>query len=141
MHEVRTIQEQSPDYDGRMRQKSIGITLRTIAELHHIIGDIEAAMNAAQRSVETLRLALSDSVQDDSFDRNEHTSHIEQLVCSLLMVGSLYHEMCKPLNARAIIGDAAQFLAQANDNLQTPSLSALHEVTSMLSSCQSAPQA
>ncbi|GAX22371.1 hypothetical protein FisN_3Hh421 [Fistulifera solaris] len=141
MHEVQTIQEQSPDYDGPMRKKSIGITLRTIAELHHILGDIEAAMNAAQKSVETLRLTLSDDVQDDAFDRNEHISTIEQVVCSLLMVGSLYHEMCNPLDARAVIGDAAQILAQGNNILYTPSLSALHEVTSMLTAYQSAPQA
>lgn len=141
MYEVQSIQEQSPDYDGRMRLKSIGVTLRSIAELQHLMGDVEAAMDSAQKSVERLRLAVAGDTIGDACDRNEQILNIEQLACSLLMVGSLHHEMCQPLNAREVLEDAAQFLARTNDSLFTPSLSALYEVTSMLSSCQCAPQA
>ena len=141
MHEVQSIQEQSPDYAGRMRLKSIGITLRSIAELHHVMGNVEAAMDSAQKSVDRLRLAVAGDTMGDSCDRDEQISNIEQLACSLLMVGSLHHEMCEPLKAQEILRDAARFLVLTNDSLRTPSLSALHEVTNMLSSCQCAPQA
>lgn len=141
MHEVYSIQEHSPDYDGHMRLKSTGITLRSIAELHHVIGHLDASMNAAEKSVKILRLAVTGDSVRDAVDRNEQISTVEQLACSLLMVGSLYHEICEPLKARKVFEDATQFLSHINSNLLTPSLSALQEVTNMLSSCQCAPQA
>jgi len=132
--EVLRIQEVSDDYDTAARLRDMGVTLRSVSELHHATGDLQSAAGFAQESVRKLQSVASESTQPN-------VDIIEQVVSSFLLVGSIYHEMCEPLLACRIFEQASQIMQQASIGFSSPSLFALSEVTLMLATTHCAPEA
>jgi tetratricopeptide (TPR) repeat protein len=144
LREVLHIQEISGDYDALSRRKEAGATLRNMSELHHASGDLPSALLLAVQSVHQLRGAVGQDYVVLSSDPMDQIAVVEQLVSSLLLIGSLYHEMCEPLNAITILQEAYQVLqlcrSHASPHLFS-SLRALREVTKMLATSYCAAQA
>lgn len=144
LREVLHIQEISGDYDALSRRKEAGATLRNMSELHHASGDLQSALLLAVQSVHQLRGAVGQDYVVLSSDPMDQISVIEQLVSSLLLIGSLYHEMCEPLNAITILQEAYQVLQLCRSHTSPhlfSSLRALREVTKMLATSHCAAQA
>jgi tetratricopeptide (TPR) repeat protein len=143
--EVFHIQEASLDYEPITRIKEMGVMLRSIAELHHAIGDTDAAIETATESVRKLQSVV------DMYEAKGALAHfveksfdVEQLVNSLLLVGSIYHETAEPLLAHSIFQRAVVILKTNSAGYRNPpttSLDALLEVTLMLATGQCAPEA
>jgi tetratricopeptide (TPR) repeat protein len=142
---VLHIQESSIDYSYTTRMREVGVTLRSIAELHHANGILNQALEMAYASVTKLRLVADVLLSDSLIDRIDQNSNIEQLVTSLLLVGSLHHEMCDPLRASTVLGEAAIVIQRASSRNDDPSVpaffNALREVTFMLATPHCAAQA
>jgi tetratricopeptide (TPR) repeat protein len=142
--EVLHIQEASSDYEPMTRMKEMGIMLRSIAELHHAIGDNDAAIENASESVRKL-LSVVDmyEVKGASAHYIEKSFDVEQLVSSLLLVGSIYHETAEPFLAHSTFQQAVVILKKNTAVYHTlpTSLDALLEVTLMLATVQCAPEA
>src|SRR3569832_1538673 len=51
LKEVLHIQEISSDFDYILRMRETGVTLRSMAELHHATGDLQAALRISIQSV------------------------------------------------------------------------------------------
>ena len=151
--EVLSIQEVSNDYSGMSRLKDMGVTLRSMAELYQAIGDMKDALETASASVQSLR-----SVVDSHHGRHgatkrsrssfEQAGDVEQFASSLLLLGSLYHEMCEPIYANGILREAANIIDEAttsggsnNNNNCNSTLCGLREVASMLATSHCAPEA
>jgi tetratricopeptide (TPR) repeat protein len=155
--EILTIQEVSAEYDSATRMKEMGATLRSVAELHHAAGTLDAAVHWSMDSVNKLRIASDLSTQQHMRNMDmelepllvlEHIANVEQLISSLLLLGSLYHEICEPLQAEKTLREAATIVQQTAidsnrypSSVTPPSLLALQEVTMMLGTCQCAPMA
>jgi tetratricopeptide (TPR) repeat protein len=139
-NEVLAIQEASPDYDGITRIKDSGITLRSIAELHHAVGDLEASLRTASASVQKLRFIVLDPAHS-TLDMFEQIANVEQLASSLLLLGSLHHERCEPMQASSVLEEGARILERANVSIPSHSLIGLREVTCMLATSHCAPSA
>lgn len=131
--EILRIQEASSAYDPATRSKEMGIMLRSIAELHHAIGDCDSAVETAKESVRKLQSVIE----------MHDTNSVMNLVSALLLVGSLYHELYESVKACAVFQQAATILEQATTGFRTrpASLTALMEVTRMLANAHCAPQA
>jgi tetratricopeptide (TPR) repeat protein len=158
--EILTVQQQSSDIDAISRIKQIGITMRSIAELYHANNDLRSAICTGTESVETLRVVAEAGLLQH---RNSHSivdmklkglllmdriANMEQYVSSLLLLGSLHHELCEPLRAAAILQEAAAVVRSVKAaTYECPlvtapsSMYALQEVTAMLSCLHCAPQA
>ena len=148
LEDVLRIQELSQDYDPSSRLREIGITLRSMAELHHATRALDEALAVSAQSVLKLRpLVMSASASSD-------VSAVEHLVSSLLFIGSLYHELCDPLKACGILSEALDTLERCRSEQQqlhqqfhhrtqacSSSLQALHEVTAMIATAHCAAQA
>lgn len=156
--EVLSIQEASLEYDPIARFKEMGVTLRSISELYHAGGDLDAAVPTALSSVRKLRIASDCCLEKLRANTNRELDHAffvdrisntEQLATSLLLLGSLHHEMNEPLLAQDVLQSAAGVVEEVTaSTVNTSSVSAtptsihaLQEVTSMLSICHCAPQA
>jgi tetratricopeptide (TPR) repeat protein len=155
--EIFTIQVVTSEYDEITRMKEVGATLRFTGELHHSIGDLHAAITLSIDSVSKLRIAadLSAKQQSQNLDPcvdsiliKDRIANIEQFVLTLLLLGSLYHEVGDPLKATTVLNEAA-IIVQGTVTSSTlcpaiaiPStLFALQEVTAMLGTFQCAPMA
>jgi tetratricopeptide (TPR) repeat protein len=155
--EVLSVQEVSTEYDPLSRHKEMGATLRSISELHHSAGSLDQAVNFAMDSVDKLRVAAEYSIQQHILNCDtqleailiqERIASVEQLVSSLLLLGSLHHETSEPLQAQSVLREASVIvqLTSMATRLCTlvtapSSLHALQEVTMMLGTCQCAPVA
>jgi tetratricopeptide (TPR) repeat protein len=148
--DVLHIQEISADYDGPTRRKEAGVTLRNMSELHHATGDLRAAVRLALRSADQLRRAFEPGPGSDP--AAWEASIVEQLASSLLLVGSLHHELCEPLHASESLWEAVSSLelfrsrVASSSPTSSPSqsfssLRALHEVARMLATSHCAAQA
>ena len=134
--------EQHSEFDEIKRNLETGITLRSISELHHAKGDIPSAIQQATISVLKLRATVSlRNAQKQSEISSEASSNsvedVEQLVSSLLLLGSLYHETSETIQGTAIFQEAAKTVVMQQDqqvlhSLPHSSLNALREVTAML---------
>lgn len=154
LKEVLSVQEVSTEFDEVSRLKETGGTLRSISDLYQTVNDLIPAIDAATESVSKLRMA---ALKEDLNNVNtevgdefllERIANVEQLVSSLLLLGSLYHEMCEPLQAEAVLREAATIVKHANVAVdechaytRSSSLHALQEVTCMLATCHCSPQA
>jgi tetratricopeptide (TPR) repeat protein len=166
LSQVIRILQVSTEYDTTTRMKDLGLVLRSIAELYHTMGDVNAALIAALHSVRQLEyvaVTMATSTITTTIDTLQQQQHlathyynIEQLVSSLLLVGSLHHEMNEPIQADTIFRQAVVILESAiiasqtsqqptsssNLHLLLPSsLYALREVAAMLSMTHCAPVA
>ena len=173
--EILAVQEVSLEYDEATRVKELGITLRSVAELHHDVNDLYKAVDTATESANKLRTAVEANLrhlqqQQQSAGTNgtstghlrellllERFSCVEQLASSLLLLGSLYHELGEPMEASQILREAALVVQQARAEddealaavqcppptsaaaaLRPSSLLALQEVTATLAICHCA---
>lgn len=159
LQDVLVIEESLDDLDAVTRMKESGVTLRNIAELCHATGDIMAAIQMAKESVHKFRrladLVIELQMQQSYAQKNveqaqslERGSDTEQLVSSLLLLGSYFHEMCEPLQAKSALEEGMVVIQHTlktmheNAILHVPSsLLALQEVVSMVAACQCAPEA
>jgi hypothetical protein len=66
---------------------------------------------------------------------------IEQFASSMLPLGTLHHEMCEPVEACAILDEAATLIQTVNTSRPCATLVGLQEVARMLSTCLCAPVA
>jgi tetratricopeptide (TPR) repeat protein len=155
--EILVIQENTNEYDDVTRMKEIGATLRFTGELHHTLGDLDTAISVSIESVNKLRIAaaMSAKMQSHNFDLyaeslliKDRIANIEQFVLTLLLLGSLYHEIGDPLNATTVLSEAATIVQGTVSTssicpaIAIPStLYALQEVTAMLGTFQCAPMA
>jgi tetratricopeptide (TPR) repeat protein len=142
--QVLHIQEASSDYDPIARMKEMGVMLRSIAELHHAIGDMDAGITTAMESVCKLQAVVDMHHAKGLLAQCvEKSTDVEQLVSSLLLVGSIHHENADPLKAHSTFQEAVVILQQNTGGYQTApsSLDALLEVTLMLATAQCAPEA
>jgi tetratricopeptide (TPR) repeat protein len=141
--EVVHILKISVDFQWACRNKNMGTTLRDIAELHHAQGNLDMALETAQESASLLR-----SCRDDGCKSSDHLSSVEQETAALLLIGSLLHERCEPMEAHRTFAEAARFI-QTNVIATTSFASAttsssllpLLEVSTMLASAHCAPEA
>jgi hypothetical protein len=153
LEDVLRIQETSADYGGPARDREIGATLRSLSELHHAGGDLGAAVRLAVRSADQLRRAL-DSREGCGGGPSDpdawEASAAEQLATSLLLVGSLRHELSEPLLAAESLREAVAALDRLGSRGAGPpsspsrapaSLRALREVAGMLAASHCAAQA
>jgi tetratricopeptide (TPR) repeat protein len=131
--EVIQILKESNEFDGFAQTKFMGAAYRDIAELHHALGNLNVALDSACQSVEALRTAESTSPADFS-------SMVEESATSLLLVGSLQHELCEPTKAQECFGEAVNII-QDNSNKVSAALSPLLEVSMLLQSNQCAAEA
>lgn len=155
--EIFTIQVITSEYDEITRMKEVGATLRFSGELHHSIGDLHTAISLSIDSVSKLRIAaeLSAKQQSQNLDPcvdsmliKDRIANIEQFVLTLLLLGSLYHEVGDPLKATAVLSEAAVIVqGTVTSSTLCPAIAipstlfALQEVTAMLGTFQCAPMA
>ena len=151
MGKVVYIQKSSAEFDNMTRSKKVGSTLRCISEMLLSLNKIGLAIEAAHESVRYHRMlvqfegTLPCIATDDVIDR---VANIEQFVSTLLLLGSLYHESCEPLQAKIVMTEAAAIIQKVNlelsksNSIEIPvSLLVMREVTSMLATGCGAPGA
>ena len=131
LKEIVSLQESSSEFATEEQSKNLGISLRSIAELHHAAGGLTEALETANEAIDRLRQAPFSDVQV-----------IEQLVSTMLFAGSVYHELCDSTNATAYLEDATNVI-EASSSLHPPSpcLDALLELTRILGTQRCAPVA
>jgi tetratricopeptide (TPR) repeat protein len=107
--EILQIQESSV-FDLQWKTPfAIGSTLRKIADLNEAKGDLNAALSCAERSY----LAFKSSGAFMQRDAMDHLKAVEEVARSLLMLGSLFNEICEPVKAQAAHDEAQLIIATA----------------------------
>lgn len=154
--EILAIQEMTTEYDEMTRTKEVGATLRFTSELYHSVGDLNDAIAFSARSVYYFRVATELCTKEQSFDTDHYydpmmmkdrIANIEQFALTLLLLGSLYHEIGDPINATTVLHEAATLVQDTISSSLSPAITmpstifALQEVTAMLASFQCAPMA
>lgn len=134
--EILHILKRSDEFDLTPRIKNMRITLRDISELHHAQGELDMALKVACEAVQLLR-NFRVSPDSASFGLS---SCIEQECSALLLVGSLYHELCEPEKAKLFFSKAAD-LIQHKGAAVSSALMPLLEVSIILGSNHCAPEA
>jgi tetratricopeptide (TPR) repeat protein len=138
--EILEIQKVSTDFEEMSRKKEIGATLREIAELYYAVGNVETAILKARESVTLLRELQA--LPRNTVDSYSYVAQVEELFAALLLLGSLYHEKCEPIQARVLFAEASHLVYQATRQFSVPTtLDALREVSKMLATCHCSPTA
>jgi len=145
-HEILNILESSTEIDLWKRLRDSALLLRSISELYHAEGDMKLALSSAQKSVDKFGVLLSDSNVHHEVKESTMYSILEQLGSSLVLLGSLYHEMSEPLQADHVLNQAVQMLDGAISACEyevalPSSIHILREVGSMLANNHCAPEA
>jgi tetratricopeptide (TPR) repeat protein len=156
-NEIMSIQEVTLEYDEITRVKELGATLRFIAELHHSEGSMDIAVSFSLACISKLRTAADISAEQHALciDLNlepslvlDRIANVEQLVLTLLLLGSLYYESGEPLQAEMILQEASSIVENALSvswmcpvHTTLTSIHSLYEVTKMLGTCRCAPMA
>jgi tetratricopeptide (TPR) repeat protein len=151
LQKILCIQRSSVELDDISRAQKMGATLRAISETQLSTDQLPLALRSAVESVKIFRyLIQKENVlpNDSSETILDRLANVERLVSSLLLLGSIYHEMCETIRAHRVLCDAAMITRKSVQAMQLkyphlipPSLLAMSEVTSMLSSFHCAPQA
>jgi tetratricopeptide (TPR) repeat protein len=134
--EVMQILKGSDEFELSCRGKNMGATLCDIAELYHALGNLDMALQNAFDGVQSLRSCGMGECTSSS----DLASYIEQEATSLLLVGSLYHELCEPTQAQECFGEAVR-LIQSSASTVSVSLLPLLEVSRLLRFNQCAAEA
>lgn len=134
--EVIHILKGSDEFDSSCRAKSMGATLREIAELYHAQGNLDVALQNAFEGIQLLRSCGMDGCNTPS----DIALYIEQEATSLLLLGSLYHELCEPMKAIECYAEAVR-LIQSHAGAVSATLMPLLEVSCLLRSSQCAAEA
>lgn len=151
LQQMMSLQELTTELDTLEKAEAVGIASASIAELHLTLDQLRDAEAAASTSVEKLhfvfRQATTESSSSSRVERlHLKTAKVEQLVSSLLLLSSVYHELSEPLKAQATVHQA-KFISHAfqDEWADAPgrpsSLNAIYEVTSLLCQSCTAPQA
>jgi tetratricopeptide (TPR) repeat protein len=148
---VILIQESSNEFDTITRSKKLGATFRCISEMLLSVNKLSPAIQAAYASVHHHRFVVhqQDIVPSDSINTIlERVANIEQLISTLLLLGSLHYEMCEPILGKSVMNEAASItenitmsLSNTHDYECPVSLMVMMEVTSMLAVGCCAPEA
>jgi len=153
--DILSVLTTSNDFDHSVRNRKTAIVLRDIADLHQAQGNLQLALRHALGSVDLFRDLRTTSVDDNAMDTDnsnseEERSHIEEETSALLLVGSLQHELCDPLNAQSAFSETARLVhstlsTSVVNSTATTKLAAtllpLLEVSMMLSTPSCAPKA
>jgi tetratricopeptide (TPR) repeat protein len=108
-YEILQIQE-SHAFDVQWNTPgAIGLTLRKIADLHEAKGDLSGALASAEHSY----LAFKTSGAFMQHGATDHLKAVEDVVRSLLVLGSLYNEACEPIRAQASHEEARHIISTA----------------------------
>jgi len=134
--EVVLVLKESSEFEGCARGKFLGAIYRDIAELHHALGNLNVALDNACASVEALRTSFN----TEPTSPGEFSSQVEESATSLLLVGSLQHELCEPMKAQECFGEAVKII-QDNSSKVSAALTPLLEVSMLLRSNQCAAEA
>jgi tetratricopeptide (TPR) repeat protein len=105
--------EASTEYDAVILFKDMGLILRFVSELYIEMGYLMAALLAALQSVRLLDSIAAVHCQpqhDTATLLKEKMAIIEQLITSLLLVGSIHHEMSEPVKAEIVLRQAVLIL-------------------------------
>lgn len=139
---IVSIRENSQDLGSLQQLVEVSITLRSMSELYHAVGDLDHALSFAQRSFRLLErsLHICEKGHPRCSDANNGFGHMEQLISTLLLLASIHHERSDPVLANTVFLQAAELLSK-HDCCSSRSLSTLREVTRMLLSSSCAPQA
>lgn len=152
LQEMISLQETTPELDEISREEAMGVALASISDLQLTLNQLDASAESAARSVQKLHGVLqtmasnSGSKQCFGPHSNDRTTVVEHLISSLLLLGSIYHELCDPLQAQSAMVQAKQlaFASKEEWNGQSGEPSSLHaicEVTTLLSQSCAAAQA
>jgi tetratricopeptide (TPR) repeat protein len=145
LREVLRILQTSKDCDANSRTNDIGLVLHSISELYHAMGNLPAALSAAMESARHLEFIFTTYKNDILVPTADKLTNIEQIVSSLFLLGSLYHEMCEPLHADGIFHKAGSILeATITNRFHQPipsSLYAICEVAKILATAHCAAEA
>ena len=82
------------------------VTLRQMSEMQHAKGDVQAALATAHRGFE----AMLTSETLNNPDCINHMKGVEELVVTLVLMASLYHEACDSLEADDTLQKAQGFI-------------------------------
>jgi tetratricopeptide (TPR) repeat protein len=151
LQKILFIQNSSVELDTISRAQKMGATLRAISEAQLSIDHLSLALRSAIESVKIFRYLIEkqNTLPNESSETMlDRLANIERLVSSLLLLGSIYNEMCDSMRAHKVLCDAAMITRKSVQAMQLryphlipPSLLAMSEVTSMLSAFHCAPQA
>jgi tetratricopeptide (TPR) repeat protein len=143
--EILSIQRTSIDFDSITRGTAIGLTLRSVAELYQAKDELEIATTKAMESFSELskvaQLKWNSVPCEGAGGMNilEYIGNLEQSVSSLLLLGSLYHEMAECKKAEVVLRKASIIVERAiaiagrcPHSRRPPSLLALKEVVLMM---------
>lgn len=125
--DILEILKTSGEINRACRKRDIALTLRQLAELYHAKGSLKLALQMAFRSVKLLQKCRDSCL-------------VEQEAVSLLLVGSLQHELCEQVKARNTFSEAAHLIQSSSCKLPQ-SLLPLLEVSILLRSEHCAPEA
>uniref|UniRef100_A0A7S4AE29 MalT-like TPR region domain-containing protein n=1 Tax=Pseudo-nitzschia australis TaxID=44445 RepID=A0A7S4AE29_9STRA len=143
------------DFDVRVRNTKIAVAMRDIADLHQAQGNLQLALKYALGSADLFRdIRNTSGDNNNSMDMDNQSederNFFEEKTRTLLLVGSLQHELCEPLNAQITFSETAR-LIHSNlcfsviNSTDTPKAKAtlfpLLEVSAMLSTQSCAPVA
>jgi tetratricopeptide (TPR) repeat protein len=145
--EILSIQKTSVDFDAITRGTAIGLTLRSISELYHAKDELGIAATMALESfselseVAQLKWKFVPREGAEGMNMLEYIGNLEQSVSSLLLLGSLYHEMTECTKAEVVLRKASFIVERAIAiaerfpcSRRPPSLLALREVVLMMAS-------
>jgi len=145
--DILSVLTTSTDFKHTTRNRKIAVVMREIADLNQAQGNLQEALEHAIGSVNLFRLVRTTSsahqlIEDNDMDvensdaEKETTPIIEQETNSLLLVGSLKHELCDTLNAQVAFSEAARLIhfTLSSSTKFAPALLPLLEVSAMLAS-------
>ena len=157
--DILSVLTTSTDFKYATRNRKIAIVMRNIADLYQAQGNLQVALEHATNSANLFRLLRTTPVEhqrmeddmdvdnteeeDEDDDEKDNNSFIEEELNALLLVGSLQHEQCDPLNAQVAFSETARLV---HSTLSTSAkfastLLPLLEVSAMLASAHCAAEA
>jgi len=119
---------------------ALSATYRQMSELQHAKGDVREALATAHRGFEIM---LSSKTLNNP-DSVNHMKGVEEVVVSLMMIGSLYHEVCDPMEADDTLQKVQGFIEMMLHQFSTavpPSVASSLEVIRFMRSNRCAPMA
>jgi tetratricopeptide (TPR) repeat protein len=104
LREVLCILINSTEFDSVSRAKEMALVLQSLSEHYYTLSNLPSALVTARDGVRELELYARMTIDHESTTSSvdEKLAIIEQLLSSMLKLGSLHHEMCEPIEAHAV---------------------------------------
>jgi tetratricopeptide (TPR) repeat protein len=142
----------STEFDSVSRMTGITNALCSISELYHAMDELPSALATALESVKELEIVATQILVSDILQNPPgQGSLVEQIMSSLLLVGSLHYEMCEPIRGDTCARQAVSIFQtdlEANSDLDVVSSSSssgrvesLRDVALLVVTAQCAPVA